>query len=226
MLNELYLVPNETRTVMGGRHNFISGCFFGCNLRILDMFGVEIDRFNNIGNGFRFGNPENIQCRLEITNLNVEQDICVYSGDMEINNNKGYNNFARNAVYKGAVVGEYGVNGLRNLTQKTCELFISSRYSFYFNYTISNVASFCTETAHPIYTSNGTDASALFDNYSGSVGSISTAVSKVFIDDKLYSSFLNKETHTLLLPPNRQFILVCLNVNTAYGLNIKISYRG
>ena len=225
MLNELYLTPGETRTVMGGRHNFISGCFFGCNLRILDMFGMEIDRFNSVGNGFKFGNPENICCRLEITNLSIEQDICVYSGDMEVDSTDQYSNFCWRGYWSAGISGEYSVHGVRNLTKKTCKVLYTPRNGTDFRVCINDLTSFCTETSLAIFNTNGDNKNSIFNPYYGGVSSIATACTSSFIEGRFDGTYSQPKEHSIFLPPNKQIVYCTTSVNIAFSMNLKIYYR-
>jgi len=86
MINNLYLSGDEKRTVVGDCYNYVAKSLFPCSIRVLNRFGQEHDRFDNITSGFSFKLPVDDLYKIEITNGAFAQDVKIYSGVCEVKN--------------------------------------------------------------------------------------------------------------------------------------------
>jgi hypothetical protein len=116
MINTLLLGSGEKRTVIGGAYNYVAKSVFPCSIRVLDKFGGEVDRFDDVTSGFAFKLPEEDLYKLEVTNALYAQDVKVYSGNFEVKGVNEFTNEYRNLTYSQAVAGNYSYNHIKNNT--------------------------------------------------------------------------------------------------------------
>jgi len=228
MLNNLFLLAGEKTTVIGGKYNGIGKCYFGCTIRVVTMWGREIEKFSEVRQGFKFGNPTDESCRLEIENGEFDQDIQIYSGNMDVTLPEyPYDNICRIRSYKSAVSAEYNLNGIRNLSKRTAIVSLTSKDSTgSYNFGYRNLDSFCTETPKDLYNINNISLADKFNLFSGSVTSISTAITNILLYDKMNETGISHLNQKIIFPPNKMVVFCQNTVNVSNASNILIEYKG
>jgi len=226
MLNNLFLEAGEKTTVMGGRFNVVGKCHFGCTVRVMTMWGSEIERFSGVRQGFKFGNPTGKSCRIEVENGAFAQDVQIYSGEMDVDlSAPQFNNECRVRGYIAGVPARYTVIGIRNLTKSTviCNSVTSSttetvRIGF-------NNNNFCTETVFDTFNLNNEIISDKFQGFTGDVASTSDAL-PIYLHNLRMGGYYYYETlHTFPILPNFTLVFVRTSAGGDLQINSLIKYK-
>ncbi len=224
MLNKIYLEPGEKTTVIGGRFNYVSIAYYSISLRILDHYNREIDFFDNVTGGFKFGNPDDKIGRVEITNTSENcQNVEIYSGELEVEKKNITNQIGYSTKNINGIAGEYSYLGIENLTRKTIEIISSSTIStsVYFGWhnTINVIPGM---NFSNIFTSKNSIISNINFCYGYHTNHFDlTGATKIML--KNMQNYSDIKTRSFFLPPNNR--LICCSVNTNIGLNINFKCR-
>lgn len=119
MINTLFLDAGEIRTVNANKYNVVAKSLFPCSIRVLDKFGVESDRFDDVTSGFSFCMPECGLYKLEITNGIYGQDVKIYSGVFEVKNVNKFTHTYSTLLYVGGTASNYSYFHLKNYSKKS-----------------------------------------------------------------------------------------------------------
>jgi len=119
MINNLFLGAGEKRTVIGDCHNYVAKSLFPCSIRILNRFGKEQDRFDNVTSNFSFTLPSDDLYKIEVTNGIFAQDVKIYSGFCEVKNLNCFENTYNGFFSSDSILFEFNLLQITNNSKKS-----------------------------------------------------------------------------------------------------------
>jgi len=219
MINTLFLDASEKRTVVGGNYNYVAKSLFPCSIRVLNKFGIEEDRFDNITSGFGFKLPSESLYKLEVTNNIYGQDIKIYSGFFEV---KGINQFEQeyyNRFSSPGNSGSYSHIQIVNNGKKSVVISLNTSSTAYHVFATAGVEIYGTYGS-TVYVkdvnSNNYPGALVYQGYNTSI--LSSTISYT----QIKAAFLTEQFNNFKLPINRSLIVVNTSVSTTCSGNIKI----
>jgi len=152
MINTLFLGASEKRTVVGGNYNYVAKSLFPCSIRVLNKFGIEEDRFDNVTSGFQFKLPSESLYKLEVTNNIYAQDIKIYSGNFLVSNFSPILNKLRCFCFASGTASNYSFAHIKNLSKMSFRIFLEASGTLYHRIAFSDNTVFGTETGSNNFT--------------------------------------------------------------------------
>jgi len=222
MINTLFLDASEKRTVMGGSYNFVAKSLFPCSIRVLNKFGIEEDRFDNITSGFGFKLPSTDLYKLEVTNNIYDQDIKIYSGKFEIKNLSPFSEEFKIRVYLGTQAAVYSYARIYSENKQAFKITLDSinthtfKVLVYANETAVGTILSTTlllnmnndDNTKQVYYENGTMSSVLSSN--------------VLSYTKLYGDSYHTPIDSFIVPANHGLFLVNIATDKNLFPNVKV----
>jgi len=139
MNNTFFMTAGEKRTINAMEFNYVGKCCFPASVRVLDKFGIERERFDDISSNFSFQLDNQDLYKLEITNGGAAQDIIIYSSFFQIKNTNIFKETYYSSIVTTAVLFSANFVQLKNLTKKSIKVNVGDKhydktdnFNFYF----------------------------------------------------------------------------------------------
>ena len=217
MLNTLFLAANEKRIIVADRYIFFKKCLFPVNVRILNKFGLESARFENVTSQFEVDLKINDLYKIEITNGVFNQDVQIDSNPFLIKNSAKFNNFLHGSIIAADESAKYSFFVIET-NEYSSEIIYSIGSNSYFKILIAEQATnYTTNNTKNLYNANDIADDAFLLKSGG--------IQTIIEDKNLYlgSSFaINKSQ--IKLPAFKKLVICSLTIDATHTLVTEINY--
>jgi len=128
MNNTLFMAAGEKRTINAMEFNYVGKCCFPASIRVIDKFGIERERFDNISSNFSFQLDDQDLYKLEITNGDAPQDVVIYTSFFQVKNANIFKETYYSSIITSSVLFMANFVQLKNLTKKSVKVYVGDKY--------------------------------------------------------------------------------------------------